>query len=122
MRITAGSAGIKNNIVANRQPIIFYNLFQSIETLTRAVATFIDNCLSGITANVEICRELVDNSVGIITALVPSIGYGKAEVIAKEAIATRTPVKEIILRELILTEEELAKILDPYRMTEPGEY
>jgi len=102
------------------EPIIFYNLFQSIETLTFAVKTLVDNCITGITANVERCNEMVEKSVGIITAICPHVGYERAAVIAKEAIKTGESVRELILREQLLKEEELNIILDPYSMTEPG--
>lgn len=102
------------------EPIIFYNLFQSIETLTFATRTLVDNCISGITANVEKCRDEVLGSVGIITALCPHVGYETAAVIAKEAIDTGASVKDLILRDKLLTEEELDIILNPYSMTEPG--
>ncbi len=102
------------------EPIIFYNLFQSIETLTFAVRTLVDNCITGITANVEHCRQMVENSVGIITAICPYVGYERAAEVAKEAIATGASVRELILRDKLLTEEELNVILDPYSMTEPG--
>lgn len=102
------------------EPIIFYNLFQSIETLTYAVSTLVDNCIIGITANVEHCKQMVYNSVGIVTAICPHVGYEKAAVIAKEAIETGASVKDIILREKLLSKEELDIILDPYSMTEPG--
>ena len=102
------------------EPIIFYNMFQSIETLTFAVRTLVDNCITGITANVERCRQMVENSVGIITAICPYVGYDRAAEVAKEAIATGASVRELILRDKLLTEEELNVILDPYSMTEPG--
>lgn len=102
------------------EPIIFYNLFQSIETLTFAVCTLVDNCITGITANVARCRELVENSVGIVTAICPHVGYERAAAVAKEAIATGASVRDLILRDHLLSEEELEVILDPYSMTEPG--
>jgi len=102
------------------EPIIFYNLFQSIETLTYAVHTLVDNCIVGITANAAHCREQVENSVGIITAICPYVGYDKASIVAKEAIETGRPIQEIILREKLISEEALEKILNPYAMTEPG--
>lgn len=102
------------------EPIIFYNLFQSIETLTYAVSTLVDNCITGITANVEHCKQMVEGSVGIITAICPYVGYDKAAVLAKEAIKTGASVKDLILRDGLLTKEELEIILDPYSMTEPG--
>lgn len=102
------------------EPIIFYCLFQSIDTLAYAVNTFVDNCVSGITANEDCCRYLVENSVGIITAICPHVGYQKAAEIAKEAIKTGEPVRGLILQDGALTEEELQEILDPMNLTEPG--
>lgn len=102
------------------EPIVFYCLFQSIDTLTYAVETFIDNCVSGITANEKRCRELVENSVGTITALCPHIGYQEAADLAKEAITSSRSIRDLILEKGILNEEQLNKILDPMNMTEPG--
>lgn len=102
------------------EPVIFYNLFQSIETLTNGVKTFIENCIEGITANKDRCRELVENSVGIVTAICPHIGYKKAAQIAKTAIYTGESVREIILRNGIMNEAQLKEVLDPTGMTEPG--
>lgn len=102
------------------EPVIFYTLFQSIDTLTSAVQTFVDNCITGITANEERCRTLVENSVGTITALCPHLGYQAAADIAKRALATRVPVRKLILEEGLMTEEDLNNVLDPVHMTEPG--
>jgi aspartate ammonia-lyase len=100
------------------EPVLFYNLFESIETLRNATKTFVDNCIVGITANKERCAHLVANSVGIVTVLCPYIGYKKSADIAKEALKTGVAVKEIILREGILSLRELDEILDPVSMTE----
>lgn len=102
------------------EPIVFYCLFQSIDTLAYAVETFVDNCVSGITANRERCKELVDNSVGIVTALCPHVGYAKAASLAKTAVKTGESVRKLILEEGLLNEEELNEILDVKNMTEPG--
>ena len=102
------------------EPIVFYCLFQSIDTLAYAVETFVDNCVKGITANEEHCRYLVENSIGVITAICPYVGYQKAADIAKAALQTGSSIRELILKEHLLTEEELNKILDPVNMTEPG--
>ena len=102
------------------EPIIFYCLFQSIDTLGYAVRTFVDNCVSGITANETRCRYLVENSVGIITAICPHVGYQAAADIAKKALKTGEPVRELILKEGLLTEDNLNQILNPVNMTEPG--
>ncbi len=102
------------------EPIVFYCLFQSIDTLAYAVQTFVENCVTGITANEERCRYLVENSIGVITALSPHVGYQKAADIAKKALNTGESVCSLILGEKLLTEEELDRILDPVQMTEPG--
>lgn len=100
------------------EPVLFYNLFESIETLGNAVRTFVDNCITGITANKERCEELVNSSVGIVTALCPYIGYVKSADIAKKSLKTGVPVKEIVLKEGILKGNELEHILSPVAMTE----
>ena len=102
------------------EPIVFYCMFQSIDTMAYAVQTFVDNCVSGITANETRCRYLVENSVGVITAICPHVGYQKAADIAKQAIKTGESVRDLILKEGLLTEDELNEIMDPVNMTEPG--
>lgn len=102
------------------EPIIFYCMFQSIDTLAYAVHTFVENCVKGITANETRCRYLVENSVGIITAICPHVGYQKAADIAKKAMKTGESIRSLILQEKLLDEEELDIILEPTRMTEPG--
>ena len=102
------------------EPIIFYCLFQSIDTLGYAVQTFVDNCVTGITANETRCRQFVENSVGIITAICPYVGYQKAAEVAKKAIKTGESVRDLIIKQGLLTEEQMTEILDPVQMTEPG--
>lgn len=102
------------------EPIIFYCMFQSIDTLTYAVRTLIDNCITGITANVERCQELVENSTGIITAISPHVGYQKAADIAKKALKTDKSIRSLILEEGLIDAGNLNEILDPVHMTEPG--
>lgn len=102
------------------EPIIFYCLFQSIDTIAYAVSTFVDNCVIGITANETRCRYFVENSVGIITAICPYVGYQKAAEIAKEAIKTGESVRKLIIEKGLLTKEQMDEIMDPVQMTEPG--
>lgn len=102
------------------EPVIFYALFESISILEKGIATWIDNCILGITTNEEHTQNLVDNSIGIITAIVPSVGYQKAAEIANEALSSGRTVKELILEQGILTEDALNSILDPVKMTSPG--
>jgi aspartate ammonia-lyase len=102
------------------EPVIAYNLFNSIELLTNVIHTLNCNCISGIKANLERCQEMVDNSIGIITAISPHIGYEKACDIAKEALATGIPVKEFIMAQNLIQAEHLEIILSPEEMTKPG--
>ena len=102
------------------EPIVFYCMFQSIDTLAYAVHTFVENCVTGITAIETRCRYLVENSVGIITAICPYVGYQKAADIAKKAIKTGASVRDLILQENLLDKEQMDSLLDPFHMTEPG--
>lgn len=102
------------------EPVVFDSLFQSITMLDNAVQTFVQNCIVGITANEKRCRELLDSSVGMVTALCPHIGYARAAEIAKEALSRQVPVRTLILEKQLLTEEELKTILNAYDMTQPG--
>ena len=101
------------------EPVIFYQLFESLASLNGAVRTLIKNCIEGIEVNREHCAELVNRSVGVVTALNPYIGYKHSAEIAKESLRTGVPVREIILREKLMTAEELDRVLDPHRLTEP---
>lgn len=102
------------------EPVLFYNLFESIETITNGVDTFIKNCIKDITVNEKRCKDLVFNSVGIITAICPYVGYKKAASIAKKAIKTGRSVTQIAIEEKVLSKEKLEKILDINEMTIPG--
>lgn len=102
------------------EPVVFYNLFDSITTLKEAVETLVDNCVKGITANKERCKELMESSVGIVTALCPYIGYKKSADIAKTALKTGKTVREIVLEKGLMDEKTLKQVLNPYTMTEHG--
>ncbi|MDU5743809.1 MAG: lyase family protein, partial [Finegoldia magna] len=102
------------------EPVLFDSLFESISILTNAVKTFRENCILGIKPNRQKLSNDVEKSVGIVTALVPHIGYKKSAEIAKRALSTGITVRNIVLDEKILTEDELKEILDPIAMTMPG--
>ncbi|MBH8606139.1 aspartate ammonia-lyase [Thermoactinomyces sp. CICC 10521] len=102
------------------EPVLVFNLLQSITIMNNAFRVFTDYCLAGIEANEEKLREYVESSVGVITAVNPHIGYEVAARIAREAILTGQSVRELCLKYDVLTEEELDLILDPYEMTHPG--
>ena len=99
------------------EPVVFYSLFQSIDLMTNAVNTFRINCVDGIQADEKRCHELLSSSVGVVTALNPYIGYAKAASLAKEALKTGKKVTELAVEKGYLSEEEIMKIMDPYRMT-----
>ncbi len=101
-------------------PIIAYNLLQSLEILTNGVHLFAERCINGITANEERCRELAEKSVGLATALNPYIGYAAAAKVAQEAMARNVPLPQVVRERGLLSEEQLAEVLDPLAMTEPG--
>ena len=98
------------------EPVLYHKLFESIVALTGAVDTFTNNCVRGITANEERCRELVDGSVGVITAICPKVGYKESADIAKEAIKTGASVREVLRKTGLFTDEEIQRILDPETM------
>lgn len=102
------------------EPVLVFNLLQSLSILKNGLEVFRKYAIEGLTANIDRCRELVEHSVGIITAINPHVGYEMATRIAKEAIETNRSVREICLERGILSEEELNEILDPKEMTNPG--
>lgn len=101
------------------EPVIAYNLFTSIDMLGRACRTLAERCIDGITANVENCRRMVENSIGLVTALNPYIGYEKSTEIAREAQESGRSVYEIVLEKNYLSQAELDEILSPENMTRP---
>lgn len=101
------------------EPVLFHHLFESIDTLKEAAATLTKHCITGIAANKRQCEEYIEKSVGISTALCPYIGYAKSAEIAKKSLKTGISVKELVLEEGLLKEEELKEILKPEKMTQP---
>ena len=102
------------------EPVLFHHLFESIDTLKEAAVTLTKHCITGITANKEQCEEYIEKSVGISTALCPYIGYAKSAEIAKKSLKTGISVKDLVLQEGLLKEEELKEILKPEKMTQPA--
>ena len=102
------------------EPIIAYSLFQSISMMRNACFTLTDKCVVGITANEERCRELVNNSIGLVTALVPFLGYELCANVAKKAAATGRSVREVLLEGKHITEKELDTLMKPENMLHPA--
>jgi aspartate ammonia-lyase len=102
------------------EPVLIFNLLQSINIMNNAFRSFTDHCLTGIEANKERLTKYVEESVGLITAVNPHLGYEPAARIAREAILTGKSIRELCLKYDVLSEEALDRILDPYEMTHPG--
>ncbi|MBS4211558.1 MULTISPECIES: aspartate ammonia-lyase [Neobacillus] len=102
------------------EPVLVFNLLQSISIMNNGFRSFTDHCLAGIEANEARLKEYVEKSVGIITAVNPHLGYEAAARIAREATLTGKSVRELCLQHDVLTEEELDQILNIYEMTKPG--
>ncbi|WP_078414874.1 aspartate ammonia-lyase [Priestia abyssalis] len=102
------------------EPVLVFNLLQSISIMNNAFRSFTEYCLAGIEANEDRLKEYVEKSVGIITAVNPHLGYEVVSRIAREAILKGKSVRELCLQYDVLTEEELDLILNPYEMTNPG--
>jgi aspartate ammonia-lyase len=99
------------------EPVIAYRLLQSIESLKNACVVLRQRCVEGITANPSRMRQFVEHSIGIVTALVPAIGYENATSVAKESLESGKGVYEIVLARQLLTRDQLDRILDPDAMT-----
>ena len=101
-------------------PLLAYDLLRSIEWLANGTRAFTDRCVVDIEANQERCREMVERSLALATALAPVVGYDRATEVAKEAYRSGLTVREVAEAWGILSSEELDRILNPRRMTEPG--
>lgn len=102
------------------EPVLVFNLIQSISIMNNVFHAFTENCLKDIEANEERLKEYVEKSVGVLTAVNPHIGYEVAARIAREAILSGRSIRELCIEAGVLTAEQLDLILDPYEMTHPG--
>ena len=102
------------------EPIIAFNLFTGIRRLGNAFRALQDRCVAGITANSEHCRELVERSIGIITALNPYIGYENSASVAKEALESGGSVVDIVLARKLLSREQLDALLQSEKLARPS--
>lgn len=102
------------------EPLIFDRLFDSLKTLKAAIYTLRVNCIEGIRANEKELNDKVENSIGLVTALAPHIGYEKSSQIAHKALETGQSIRELVLDEGLLDPSDLDQILDFKKMIEPG--
>ena len=101
------------------EPVIAFNLFQSVDMLTRGAVVLRERCVVGITANVDRMKAMVQMSIGLVTALVPYIGYERSSQVAKEALATGAGVYDLVLEKGWMSKAELDDIMAPEAMTRP---
>jgi len=101
------------------EPIIAQSIFESTEMLKNGMATLAHRCIDGITANEKHCFDQVHNSIGLVTALVPTLGYDTCSSLAKEAMAKDASVYDLVLERKLLSRDELDRILDPAAMIAP---
>ncbi|MCE5346141.1 MAG: aspartate ammonia-lyase [Bacteroidales bacterium] len=101
------------------EPVIVQSIFESVEMLKNGMNTLRLKCIEGITANEERCRQLVHNSIGLVTALNPFLGYETCSQLAKEALENNRSVYELVLEKNLLSREQLDRILAPENMIRP---
>lgn len=104
------------------EPVIVHCLFENIEMLVRGMDTLRTKCIDGITANEEVCRRMVYNSIGLVTALNPYIGYEESSKLAREALETGKGIYELVLEHGLMSKEELDKVLLPENMIRPRKF
>jgi len=115
--LACGAGQLELNVM---EPVTVFNLLQSLDILRNVIVIFRQKCVEGIRANIQRCRDEVERSVGIVTAINPHVGYEVASQIANEALTTSRSVREIVLERGVLAQEELDLILNPFEMTKPG--
>ena len=119
--VTIGLGGLSGNFELNvMMPVIAYNLLQSVEILANSSRLLADRCVDGLVGNAERCEALVEESLAMVTALAPAIGYDRAAEIAKEAFATGRTVRELCVEKQVLPADELERVLDARSQTEGG--
>ena len=103
------------------EPVMAHVLFENLKWMTAAMTTLRENCVTGITANAERLRRQVGSFVGLITALVPHIGYRAAADLAREALASGVNIADLVVASGLLSREQVTEALSPDRLTRPGE-
>ena len=104
------------------EPVLVDSIFSSIKMLQKGMDRLRTLCVEGITVNVDRCRTMVLNSIGIVTALNPTLGYENSSRIAKRALKENRSVYDLVLEEGLLTKEELDELLKPENMIKPHKF
>lgn len=115
--LTVSLAGQGGNFELNTMmPVMAHNLLQSVDILTRGIAAFSDKCCRGIRVDEEACRQSIEKSLALVTALVPHTGYDRAAELAGEAYSSGLTIRELLLRKKLFTVEQLNDMLNPQKM------
>jgi aspartate ammonia-lyase len=101
-------------------PVMAHALLQSLDILAHAIVAFTSRCVVGMQADVERCRRYAEETIALVTALSPRIGYDRAATLAKEVWSSGRSVRDVVTEQGILTPAEVSELLDPRRLTEPG--
>jgi fumarate hydratase class II len=101
-------------------PVMAVSLLEAIELSANVIKILTTKCIAGIEPNRERCRELVEKSLAMVTALAPVLGYDTAAKIAKQAFTTGKTIRELAREQRLLPDQQLESLLDPWRMTNPG--
>ena len=118
--VTVQSAGRDGHFELNvTLPLLAHCLHEAVTSLAHAAGTFATRCVAGLEANADRCRELVEQSLMLVTALNPHLGYDRAAAVAKEAHASGRTLREVVLAQGWMDEAALDAALDPRRMTQP---
>ena len=119
---TAALGGIGSLFELNvAMPVMIDAFLESVKLLTNVTNIFVDKLLVGLEVNEERCRQLIDQSLMMVTSLAPNIGYEKAAAFAKEAFDSGKTIRELCRERKVLPDAELDDALDPWKMTEPRE-
>ena len=102
-------------------PLIAFDMMMSLKILENGLRIFTKRCVEGITANQDRCQHFAERSAALVTALNTHIGYLKAAAVAKEALGSHKSIRQIVLEQKLMTEEELNKALDLDAMTRASE-
>lgn len=98
------------------EPIIFHCLFESLDTLCNGIRIFTNDCIKDISVNLSQCADNIEKSIGIVTALCPYIGYSEAAKLAKKALRENKNIRDVVLQEKVVDEDDLKDILNPANM------
>ncbi len=126
MRVIANDSSITNASMSGQlelnafTPLIAENLLESLELLNKGVQIFRKKCIENIKVNEDVCKQNLESSSALVTALIHHIGYDKASQIAKKALRQEKTIKEILIEDKIFTKKKIQQVLNPYQITKPG--